>query len=116
MFKAIALLTRKPGLSRAEFIDYYERNHAPLITSLFPQIVEYRRNFVDLTDSLRAPGVPDPDFDVVTEMWFRDRAGYEEMLATHARPEVGEAVRRDELNFLDRTKTIQFVVDERALP
>ncbi|OYD66839.1 EthD domain-containing protein [Rhodococcus sp. OK302] len=116
MFKAIALLTRKPGLTREEFIDYYENNHAPLIAKTFPQIIEYRRNFPDLTQVLRAEGTPDPQFDVITEMWFHDKAGYGDMLATHARPEIGNLIRADESNFLDQTKIIQFVVDECELP
>jgi uncharacterized protein (TIGR02118 family) len=116
MFKAIALLTRKPGLSREEFIDYYENNHAPLITETFPQIIEYRRNFPDLTQVLRTAETPDPTFDVITEMWFHDKDGYADMLATHARPEVGNRIRADEANFIDQTKIIQFVVDECQLP
>lgn len=116
MFKAIALLTRKPGLTREEFIDYYETNHAPLIVETFPQIIEYRRNFLDLTQVLRAGDTPDPHFDVMTEMWFHDAAGYNDMLATHARPEIGNRIRADEANFIDQTTIIQFVVDERESP
>ncbi|MFD9679720.1 EthD domain-containing protein [Rhodococcus sp. NPDC059969] len=116
MFKVIALLTRKPGLTRDEFVDYYENNHAPLITETFPQIIEYRRNFPDLTQVLRTGDTPDPQFDVITEMWFSDKSGYEDMLATHAQPEVGNRIRADESNFLDQTRIIQFVVDEREFP
>lgn len=116
MFKAIALLTRKPGLTKEEFIDYYENNHAPLIAATFPSIIEYRRNYPDLAQVLRSKGTPDPHFDVITEMWFHDKAGYEDMLATHAQPEVGDRIRADESNFLDQSKIIQFVTDERELP
>ncbi|WP_024794395.1 EthD domain-containing protein [Tomitella biformata] len=112
MIKAIALLTRRAGLTRAEFIDYYENSHAPLIRRLLPQIREYRRNFVDLEGALRAPGVPDPTFDVITELWFDDRAGYAAMLATHGQPEIRAQIEADEARFLDRGKTIQFLVDE----
>ena len=30
MLKLILLFRRKPGMSRADFIDYYETVHAPL--------------------------------------------------------------------------------------
>ena len=112
MIKAIALLTRRTDLTRAEFIDHYENSHAPLIRRLLPQIRDYRRNFVDLAGAVRAPGVPDPGFDVITEFWFDDRAGYDAMLATYAQPEICAQIEADEIRFLDRDKTIQFLVDE----
>jgi hypothetical protein len=113
LFKVIALLSIKPGLSRTELIDYYETRHAPLIWSKFPWIVEYRRNFVDLEGAIIAPAASNPDFDVVTELWFEDRAGYDRMLAAHAIPEIGQAIADDEAHCFDRAKTRFFVVEER---
>ncbi len=112
MFKVVALLSRRPDLPKAAFIQYYEDNHVRLIRSLFPQIREYRRNFVDLTGAIIVPGALPPDFDVITELWFDDRAGYESMLAAHANPAVAGAVAADEENFLDRTRTRFFIVEE----
>jgi len=34
MFKVIALLSKKPGLSRDDFIEYYETKHVPLARKL----------------------------------------------------------------------------------
>jgi hypothetical protein len=116
MFKAIAFLTRKPGMPQKDFVDYYENQHSKLIWSLFPWIVEYRRNFIDMKDAIMAPAAPALDFDVVTELWFADRSGYDKMLAAHANPEVGGAVARDEENCFDRTKTRFFAVEERGGP
>lgn len=114
MITAVALLTRKPGLSHADFVEYYETRHSVLIRELLPPIVEYRRNFVD-RDSLRGTsGAPEPDFDVITELVFADRAGYEEMLALTARPEVASAIAADEANFADRSRTRMFLVETRA--
>jgi len=110
--KVIALLSCKKGLSKADFINYYETRHVPLIRSKFGNIAEYRRNFVDLNGAIIADTVAPPDFDVVTELWFKDRSGYEAMLAAHANPEVGQAIANDEENFLDRSKTRFFVVEE----
>jgi len=113
-FKAVALLTIKPGLSHAELVDYYETRHAPLIWSLFPWIVEYRRNFIDLEGAIMGSAASKPDFDVVTELWFKDRGDFDRMLAAHANPEVGGAVAADEANCFDRTKTRFFAVEERV--
>jgi len=63
----------------------------------------------------RAPldGAPDPDFDVISAFIFDDMAAYEDMLATHARPEVAAAIAADEEKFLDRSRTRMYVVDVR---
>lgn len=114
MFKVIALLSRKPGLSREAFIEYYETRHVPLIWSLFPYIAEYRRNFVDLAGAIIADGASAPDFDSVTELWFHDRAGYDAMLSAHATTDAGPRIAEDEENFLDRSKTRFFIVDEHG--
>ncbi len=115
MFKVVALLTRKPDLPKADFIRYYEDHHVPLIYSLFSNIREYRRSFVDLTGAIILPGAAPPDFDVITELWFDDRAGYDHMLALHADPAVAGAIATDEENFLDRSKTRMFVVEEHGV-
>lgn len=104
MIKAIALLARRTDLTRAEFVEYYENNHSKLIRSLLPQIVEYRRNYLDLDSGIGADGVADPDFDVISEFVFDDRVAYDAMLATHSRPDVRAAIEADEKNFLDRTR------------
>ena len=116
MFKAIALLTCKPGLPRHDFVHYYEHNHAKLIWSLFPWIVEYRRNYVDVEGAIVFPNAKLPDFDVITELWFENRAGYDRMLSDHENPEVGGAIARDEENCFDRTKTRFFAVEEAETP
>jgi hypothetical protein len=114
MMKVIALIARKPGMSRAEFIDYYESNHAPLAQRIFPQFIQYRRNFIDLTGAIMAPGIPGPDFDSVTEIWYRDRAAYDEMLNSHFSAAYQETVEQDERKFMDRSLTRFFHVDERG--
>jgi len=112
MIKAIALLKCKAGLSRAAFIDYYEQRHVPLILKLQPQICGYRRNFIDLAGAFIYPGATAPDFDVITELWFADRAAYDAAMAVATSPAVAEQIANDEENFLDRSKTRMFVVEE----
>ena len=114
MLKVVALLARKQGMSRDAFIRHYENTHAPLARRLFPQMLDYRRNYVDLAGAIIATGASVPDFDSVTEIWFRDRSDYEAMLASHADPAIGLLIDQDEENFLDRSKTRFFVVEEHG--
>lgn len=111
MFKTIALLKRKAGLSRTEFIDYYENHHAPLIRELQPQIREYRRNFIEREGAYLYPGA-ELDFDVITEMWYDDRAAYEAAMAVWNDPALTERRVRDEANFIDLDRIRFFIVEE----
>ncbi|HET8613508.1 MAG TPA: EthD domain-containing protein [Sphingomonas sp.] len=112
--KAIALLKRRADLEPHAFIDYYETRHAPLILSLLPGIVEYRRNYADFTGAFASPGAAPFDFDVVTELWFADRAAYDRAMAVAARPDIAARIAGDEAHFLDREKTRMFLVEERT--
>lgn len=113
MFKSIALMKRKLGLSREQFINYYENNHVPLIRKLLPEVCGYRRNFLEREEMIAGPEAFVPDYDVITELWYADRAAYESAMARHARPEIGDLIRADESNFLDSASVCMFVVDER---
>jgi len=112
MFKVIALITRRPDMTREQFLEYYANNHVKLVWRVFPWTADYRRNFIDLSQSIISPGLPAPDFDSITEMWFHDRAGYDRMLDAHAAPELDAVMKADEGRFMDRTKTRFFIVDE----
>ena len=50
------------------------------------------------------------DFDVVTELVFRDRAAFLEWIKKLSVDAIGE----DEARFLDRSRTRAYVVDEHA--
>ncbi|MBV6424757.1 MAG: hypothetical protein NAOJABEB_02571 [Steroidobacteraceae bacterium] len=116
MIKAIALLKSRPELSRDEFMRYYETRHVPLMRGLLPETLEYRRNYLELEGAFIYEGASAPDFDVITEMWFADRESYERMMAIATRPDIAQRIAEDEANFLDRSKTRLFLVDERGAP
>jgi len=105
--KAVALLRRKAGLSREEFIAHYEGVHVPLVLKHIPGIVGYARNFV----------IPDPSAelpcDSVTEIWYRDRSAFDAVLEERD-SEGGRAIGRDEETFLDSASIIYLLVDERV--
>lgn len=114
MIKAIALLRRKPSITREAFVDYYETRHAALIRRLLPGIVEYRRNFVIREGAYLFPDAAPIDFDVITELWFADRAAYDAAMAKAAEPGTARLIAEDEENLFDRRATRMFLVEERG--
>ncbi|WP_314174777.1 EthD domain-containing protein [Streptomyces winkii] len=108
MITVIALLKARDGLSREQFVDYYENHHVPLILSLAPAPEYYARNYL-----------PDPvdrrfaaDFDVVTHVKFPDEAAYRHWLAVVRAEDSGVA--EDEARFLDPGRTRSWVVEEHT--
>lgn len=99
MPKLVVLISKRPDISRQEFIDYYEANHAPLAKRLLPMIGRYTRSFL--------PEGHGADFDVVTELWFADDAAYAAFRTRMEDPVVRAAIRADEANFLlsDRVRS-----------
>jgi uncharacterized protein (TIGR02118 family) len=114
MFKVLCLLKKKIGLSNAEFVDHYENHHLPLALKLFPQILQHQRNYLvetALTQDTTAQALP---FDVVSHLWFANRAAFEDVLACAQRPEIAQVIGDDEARFMDRSQTRLIVVDERG--
>jgi EthD domain len=112
MLKIMAFLTKKEDIETRAFIEYYENHHVPLIRSLAPTPIGYKRNYLVRGDEFN---IEDRaiDFDVVTELVFPDRAAYLAWGAQLSRSDSGEhVVSEDELKFLDRSRTRAYVVEE----
>jgi len=101
----------RDGISPAEFKDYYENRHVPLILSLAPTPSVYRRRYLlqekEVTQSGNAVG-----FDVTTELGFADEAAFQHWMATLFAPGTAEKVIADEAMFLDRSRTCAYIVEE----
>jgi EthD domain-containing protein len=113
VLKIMAFLSKREDMATRAFIEYYENNHVPLIRSLAPTPIGYKRNYLVRGDELN---IEDDaiDFDVVTELVFPDRGAYLAWGAQLSESGSGEqVVSRDELEFLDRSRTRAYVVEER---
>lgn len=111
MVKLVALIKRKPGLSREEFVRHYEEVHAPLALKYLPGLKRYVRNYV-----IRGLGGREPDFDCITEFWFEsweDVSRVAQVLGDY-HTQIGQIFLADEEQFMDRTSTVSFSVDERV--
>ena len=111
MFKTIGLLKRKEGVSREAFIRHYETIHVPLMRKMLPQILEYRRNYLNREVAVVAPAAVDPDFDVITEISFADRTSYDAAMAESAKPEIWAQIAADADLIFDMSRTRLFAVD-----
>ncbi len=111
MLKVFGFLTKREGIETQAFIDYYENNHVPLICSLAPAPMVYKRNYLLRGDELNREDNA-IGFDVVTELVFPDRAAYLAWRAQLSKPGAGERVVADEEKFLDRSRTRACVIEE----
>ncbi|MFD9739874.1 EthD domain-containing protein [Umezawaea sp. NPDC059074] len=109
MFSVFAYLTKRHDITSEAFQDHYENHHVPLVLSLAPLPRVYKRRYVVRGDAANLES-PDLAFDVMTEMVWDDRSGFENWISTLGVPEIAE----DEARFLDREKTRAYVVDERV--
>jgi uncharacterized protein (TIGR02118 family) len=104
MVKQIFLLKRKSGLSFEEFKKYYLEKHAPLVKNSFPEIRQYRINFV-LQRGKETP------FDAITEICWDNL----ESLKKLAQADIYKnSIIPDEEKFIDR-KNVQVILTEEYL-
>lgn len=109
MFKMILTARRRPDISREDFIDYYDNRHVPFMHRLLGGggASVHRRNFV----VAQAAGGPGEDFDVFTEVLYKDRAAFEAAVRLYADPEILRQAREDEAQFLIPESIRAFAVD-----
>jgi uncharacterized protein (TIGR02118 family) len=108
--KVIAFVRRKPGLSREDFADYWEHQHAPLFVGcagISPLLRKYVQNHV-----LPETTGPMSVFDGVAEMGFSSATDAVRALNS---PENLAEVAPDHLNFLDPNDMVVLTTDELVL-
>jgi hypothetical protein len=117
VIKVVVFLSRLPHIDREAFKAYYEGKHAPLCEKLLPMVAVYERNYPDVGKVQPAEGRSLDEtvgFDAITVLKFKDAEAYEAHRAALNEPRIRQIILDDEANFLDRSKTRVFVVDERV--
>jgi uncharacterized protein (TIGR02118 family) len=112
MLKVVVLLKRKPGMSREDFVRYYESRHAVLATELVPGLLDYRRTYVSGERPAFGAAPDSLDFDVITTLVFADRAAYEHAFHTLQRPEIARRIADDEEQLFDRSCIRSYLAEE----
>ena len=112
MFKQLCLLTKKPGMSMADFIDYYENRHAPLLASMMPGARRYVRRFVQPEKAMAFGEFPPVPFDCMIELWWDSRAAFEAGMAALGEGDNFQRIYDDEENLFASHSNPGFSVDE----
>jgi uncharacterized protein (TIGR02118 family) len=112
MIKVIALLKRKPGLTHEEFSKYWFEKHGPFARSIAPKEVLGRCMLQNHAIVLKGGG--EPPYDAVGEIYFDDMAAIKKWRDWYNGPK-GKPLRDDEENFLDISKRVLIITDERVV-
>ena len=105
MIRVLAFIRRLPGVSRDAFRSHYEEIHVATALPSLGGIVGYVRHHVR-EEIFGAPG-----FDCMTRFDYRDGDAVRDALARIEGPQ-GDAIRRDELTFMDKPAIVFFPVEE----
>jgi len=114
MPKVILFMKRRKGITHEEFREAYEGSHARLAEKFFGEYMEdYRRNYIqrDTSVSHRTDDSTDDDYDVITEIWYRDEENMRAMWAANQQPAIKAELEADGDAF-DLEAVRFYVVDE----
>lgn len=118
MIKRLTIMTRRPGMSRKCFADYWTNVHAPLLAShpaVKRLVINVTEAFVrfsvrneDPADALRSTILTQTP-DGFVELWFEDRESMQAMYQS----EFAKQLVADAEHFVGAIAT--FIVDEREI-
>jgi uncharacterized protein (TIGR02118 family) len=112
MYKTIVLIKRKPGMTFADFMTYYEGTHAKLGERVLPTADRYFRRYLTPYTGLERGPEQEPDYDVITEIWFKDRATFETAMSQLRESDIAKEIEEDEKQLFDRSRIHFFTVEE----
>ena len=108
MIKTVGLLTRKDGLTHAQFVEHWLEVHAPLAHAV-PGLRRYVQNHI-VGERRRADiAATVVEIDGIAELWFDDHAALEAAART---PQM-QALHADGAKFIGRIKS--FIVEEKII-
>jgi hypothetical protein len=110
MIKLTFCLRRLPELSRGEFLDYWKRKHAPLVTrhrrvlkiERYVQFHGHDPNLLAETAAARGGLTP---YDGIALLWWRDAGAVRDIMTDPEALRAGAELLEDEKKFIDLTRS-----------
>jgi hypothetical protein len=118
--KLVCVLRRRPGMTPAEFYDYWLYRHGPFATEQVKQLGAYRYVQSHTTSStlnllLATSRGTGEAFDGVTEVWFPSERALLTASATPAGQQANLRLAEDEKRFIDLPRSSYFLTREHVL-
>ncbi len=114
MYKLIGLLKTKPGITREQFMDYYDNHHAPHALRATPMIHEHRRNYVLSPPQALGETKGGSDLDVIIEVLFKTKEDYDAWAKAMQKPEIIAELSDGSEDWFDKTASRFYFVEEHA--
>ena len=113
IYKILLFMKRRPGMTMEAFQDYYENHHVPLCQKYASgSVSRYLRRFLTPHRNPDTGAAEELQFDVITELWFKDEAAFRGTVRYLATSIMPDEVVEDEKHLFDRTKTRMATVVE----
>ena len=113
MFKMVMMMKRRPGMTKDEFIDYYETTHAKLGVKYMSKFAtKYIRRFLHTFPDPVTGQLIEGDYDVLMELWYPDRATFDAAMASIQQSSAAAEIAEDEEKVFDRPKHRIYFVEE----
>ena len=116
MIKLVMMMKRRAGMTFDEFVQYYETKHRLIGVKYNKGARRYTRRYLRKLENPAFGELPDPEYDVLTEIWYDDQAALDAGLAQITAPEAGKVIAEDSARLFDgNAKVHMFVIyDERT--
>ena len=117
MFKVIMLIKKKPGMTREEFMDYYDNKHIPLMHRILSKgAAIHRRNYVipsasDIASPDNLDARAENDYDVICEVFYEDLETAQSVMRDFQNEEVRRLTEEDEGKFQLRGSIKRYIVE-----
>lgn len=112
MFRALVLQKRKSGTTMSEFVTAYEASHAPRVAESLVGLKRYIRYYLYPAPYPLYGAVVDPAYDLLSELWFEDRAAYDDAMAQISSSDTFELLSEDVRTLLDPNRVRYALIDE----
>ena len=113
MIKMTLLIARKAGTSVDAFKDYWTGRHLQVVQSV-PEVKQYARRYVQQHNTYVGPDhTPAAPFDGIAEAWFDS---LDDAMSLINSDNWFNVIKRDDLNFLDVSRTQIMLSEEKAFP
>ncbi len=108
MIKRLTFLKKKASLTQDEFLRYWKEKHGPLVAKIIPGVRKYIQ-----CHPVRVPGI-ESEIDGIAELWWDNVKSFPNIL-TWRQSNEGRVLIEDEDKFLDKSKMIRFLAEEKVI-